>query len=357
MVSEPKPKLLVVELWGLGDLVIATPFLQAACQKYAVTLLAKPYALDLRPRLWPEVQVVPFVAPWTAFLHKYRLFRWPWREFLHLRRLDLRPFEVGLSARWDPRDHLLLCILRAKRRLGFSRMGSRMFLTHPLTRPDLVSHRFENWRVLAEALGLEIPAPAELGVAAIPQRETILVHTGAGQSIRVWPLDHYRKLVERLRREHYRLQVACDPDQEKWWSAAGETGVVSPRTVTELIGLIDRAGIFIGNDSGPGHLAAHSGCLPSRFSDRNCPRASRRCIRRPNGLKGNPARTNPATIIVNSRRPIACGTWDWRTFGLGLISLSNVIAPRSRSQTPARCPAWAIIRGRSGSSSRSFAAT
>src|SRR5512147_1841737 len=95
-----KPKLLVVELWGLGDLVIATPFLQAACQKYAVTLLAKPYALDLRPRLWPEVQVVPFVAPWTAFLHKYRLFRWPWREFLHLRRLDLRPFEVGLSARW-----------------------------------------------------------------------------------------------------------------------------------------------------------------------------------------------------------------------------------------------------------------
>jgi len=52
--------------------------------------------------------------------------------------------------------------------------------------------------VLAEALGLEIPAPAELGAAAIPQRETILVHTGAGQSIRVWPLDHYRKLVERL---------------------------------------------------------------------------------------------------------------------------------------------------------------
>ena len=56
MVSEPKPKLLVVELWGLGDLVIATPFLQAACEKYAVTLLAKPYALDLRARLWPEVQ-------------------------------------------------------------------------------------------------------------------------------------------------------------------------------------------------------------------------------------------------------------------------------------------------------------
>ena len=39
-----KPKLLVVELWGLGDLIIATPFLQAASQRYEVTLVAKPYA-------------------------------------------------------------------------------------------------------------------------------------------------------------------------------------------------------------------------------------------------------------------------------------------------------------------------
>ena len=83
MVSEPKPKLLVVELWGLGDLVIATPFLQAASRKFAVTLLAKPYALDLQPRLWPDVQVVPFVAPWPAFRHKYRPLRWPWPEFFH----------------------------------------------------------------------------------------------------------------------------------------------------------------------------------------------------------------------------------------------------------------------------------
>jgi len=37
-----KAKLLVVNLWGLGDLVIATPFLQAASQTFEVVLLAKP---------------------------------------------------------------------------------------------------------------------------------------------------------------------------------------------------------------------------------------------------------------------------------------------------------------------------
>ena len=72
-----KPKLLIVELWGLGDLAIATPFLRAAAEKFAVTLVAKPYARDLQPRLWPEVQVETFTAPWTAFQHKYRLWRWP----------------------------------------------------------------------------------------------------------------------------------------------------------------------------------------------------------------------------------------------------------------------------------------
>ncbi len=72
-----KPKLLIIELWGLGDLVIATPFLRAASEQYDVTLVAKLYAHDLQARLWPRVRVLPFAAPWTAFKGKYRLWRWP----------------------------------------------------------------------------------------------------------------------------------------------------------------------------------------------------------------------------------------------------------------------------------------
>jgi hypothetical protein len=71
-----KPKLLVVELWGLGDLVLATPFLKAAAGQFEVTLLAKPLARELQPRLWPGVEVLPFTFPWTAFRAKYNLLRW-----------------------------------------------------------------------------------------------------------------------------------------------------------------------------------------------------------------------------------------------------------------------------------------
>ena len=253
-----KPKLLVVELWGLGDLLIATPFLQAASKKYAITLLAKPYAKDLQARFWQDVEVAPFVAPWTAFQHKYRLFSWPWGEILALRKLLKRRFDAGLSARWDPRDHLLLMLLRVRMRLGFPRVRSQVFLTHPLSRPDPRVHRYEHWRVVAQALEIQLPSREKLS-APQPTGNEILVHTGAGQDVRVWPLPRYLNLIRRLRQENHQVQVACDPDQRNWWLAVGETNVVTPRTVAELFTVVDRAGAFIGNDSGPGHLAAFCG--------------------------------------------------------------------------------------------------
>ena len=87
----------------------------------------------------------------------------------------------------------------------------------------------------------------------------ILIHTGAAQAIRVWPLEHYRDLAARLRRKHFQVQLVCDPDQREWWLRAGEAKAATPHTVGELVALVDRAGVFIGNDSGPGHLAAICG--------------------------------------------------------------------------------------------------
>jgi ADP-heptose:LPS heptosyltransferase len=244
----------------MGDLVIATPFLQAASERFDVTLLAKPYAEDLQARFWKGVKVVPFTAPWTAFKHKYNLLAWPWRQILRLRKnLANEAFDFGLSARWDPRDHLLLKVARARRCLGFPRLGSEFFLSQPLQRPDPRDHRYENWRVMARALGFELPRREKLVMPQQRPAGQILVHTGAGQPVRVWPLERYRNLVERLREKHFSVQVACDPEQQAWWLAAGEKSLAAPQTVAQLLSLVDRAGAFIGNDSGPGHLAAFCG--------------------------------------------------------------------------------------------------
>jgi len=255
-----KPKLLIVELWGLGDLVIATPFLRAAAGKFDITLLAKPFALDLQPRLWPDVGVETFTAPWTAFKNKYHLWRWPLLEIIRLRRRLVREkFDFGLSARWDPRDHLLLKMFGVKNRLGFPRVRSQMFLTQPLARPQPEAHRYESWRVIAHALDVELPPREKIFIPAARGGKTVLIHTGAGQPVRVWPLEKYKNLAAHLRRKNLQVQIACDADQRDWWRLAGETDAATPRTVAELIAVIDRAGAFIGNDSGPGHLAAFCG--------------------------------------------------------------------------------------------------
>jgi heptosyltransferase-2 len=255
-----KPKLLIVELWGLGDLVLATPFLRAAAEKFEVSLVAKPYAQDLQARLWPGVDVLPFVAPWTAFRGKYVLHRWPWPGLFALqRRLRRADFEVGLSARWDPRDHFLLWRAHARMRIGFPRLGSGFFLTRPVAKPDPREHRYEYWRVLGRELGLALPAREAIPLRVARPGGPVLVHSGAGQPVRVWPLEHYRHLVARLRAEQHLVTVACDADQREWWLRAGESEVATPRSVTELFTLLDGAGVMIGNDSGPGHLAAFCG--------------------------------------------------------------------------------------------------
>jgi len=257
-----KPKLLIIELWGLGDLVIATPLLQAAAETHEVTLLAKPGALELQPRFWPGITVIPFVAPWTVFRGKYRVWDWPLRQMQELRnQLADAQFDAGASARWDPRDHLLLKLVEARQRLGFPRAGSERLLTHPLPRPEATFHRYEYWRRLGRELGIALPEREALPVACRTDRRRVTLHSGARLDARIWPLENYRGLVARLRANGWQVKVLCDPNQLGWWSQAGENAA-APHSVADLCAHLDHGDLFIGNCSGPGHLAAILG-LPT----------------------------------------------------------------------------------------------
>ena len=255
-----KPKLLVVELWGIGDLAIATPFLRAAAERYQVTLLAKPHALELQARLWPEVRVEPWTAPWTVFRGKYQLWRWPWRSMSALfRKLRAEKFDVAVSARSDPRDHPVMKFATAESRLGFPIGGSGIFLNQPLAAPEQSAHRYEYWRIVAAKLRLALPERQRLPVMDHHDRRLVLVHSGARLAARVWPMPYYHDLVSRLRQEGHTVQVLCDPNQEAQWRQWDENQVSCPRSLEQLFFWLDRAAAFVGNCSGPGHLAAVSG--------------------------------------------------------------------------------------------------
>ena len=255
-----KSKLLVLELWGLGDLAIATPFLCASSEQFEVFLLAKPYALDLQKRLWPAVTVIPFKAPWTVFRGKYRLQKWPWLElFKLLRRLRSEKFNYAVSARWDPRENLFLRCTGAKHRIGFPRLRSELLLTRTVHRLAPLAHRYDDWWVVSQELGFPLPRRRELPAPPPHQGAFILLHSGAAQPVRVWPLDRCQRLAQRLRDAGWPVQIACDPGQLEWWMSQGERQVVVPHDIASLFDLFTKASTFIGNDSGPGHLAAIAG--------------------------------------------------------------------------------------------------
>src|SRR6478609_8425297 len=154
-----KPKLLVFELWRVGDLAIATPFIQSALKQFDVTVLAQSVARTFQQRFWPEAKLVELTVPWTAFYGKYRLHQWPWPKLSKVvTQLRRERFDAAVSARWDIREHLLLRLTGARDRLGYPNRGSRALLTQPLQRLDRLAHRYEDWWVPAQTLGLDLPA-------------------------------------------------------------------------------------------------------------------------------------------------------------------------------------------------------
>jgi ADP-heptose:LPS heptosyltransferase len=259
MQSFSRPTLLVLELWGLGDLALAVPFLQEASRHARVTLVVKPQWTPLVEAFCPGVELISFVAPWTAFAGKYRLRSWPWRDLrILLRTLRARHFDLAVSARPDPRDHGLMAIGGAARRLGFPRAGSGALLSTRL--PDgRTMHRAEAWRRLAAATGWDLAAPSDRRLRPAASDAPIALHSGAGQPTRLWPLDRFATIAGRLRAMGRNVRVLCDAAQIPAWRQLGESAAVAPTDPRTLLDALADAAQFLGNDSGPGHLAALCG--------------------------------------------------------------------------------------------------
>ena len=269
-----RPKLLVMEFWGLGDLTFSTPLLQRAMVLWDVTLVSKEHALPLLGPSFPGLNFVPYDAPWSAYRDKYKLWKWDWRRLLDLIvRLRRERFDAVVSVRPDPRDHLLMWLIGARRRYGFPVKGSSVFLTDPLLRSKAKQHKVEDWRDLGRALTLpEMDAAephlvhAQYHSARVDallggiDKPLLCLHPGARIHVRRWPEPYFATIVERLRR-HFDFHLLLIPDPDGYGAdlAGICDSVLPPVTVDELVDVLGRVDLILCNDSGPGHLAASCG--------------------------------------------------------------------------------------------------
>ena len=272
-------RILVVEAWQLGDAVMAEPCLRALRERFpkaTITLLCKPATRTL---LEPSRLVDRYIVaelPWTAFSGKYAP-----RRYLdgtlaaHVRELRRERFDLTIDARGDVRANVLTWLTGARHRIGFSAPGSRL-LTHRVDGPSELTHKVFDWLAMLEPLGgvpaasaprLVIDPAAAARVARAleeqgidPADRLVVVHASARQDVRRWPLERFHALAQGLvSRGNVRVLAIADPDG--YGESLGDiAGVVVVRpTLTELPAYLAAGDLFIGNDSGPAHIAAAVG--------------------------------------------------------------------------------------------------
>ncbi len=269
-------RILVMELWGIGDLVIMSaclPQLKALYPKARISLLAKAYAQELLERNRQIDSFFVYDFPWTRFAGKYRLFTWNWPGLWQcLAGLRSGKFDLIIDARADIRNNLLSFLIGAPLRVGFGARGGGYFLTQALKIPGVNSHRLEAWKALLESLGgngrdikPQIQVSDEDGAQArqflsLPGANSgnliIGIHPGARLAARRWPLKRFRDLAMRLKAE-YSAKIVWFIEPDGYGSNAGlpVNTLEAKLSLRAMIAVIKHLDLFICNDGGPMHIA------------------------------------------------------------------------------------------------------
>ena len=110
--------------------------------------------------------------------------------------------------------------------------------------------------VISTAVAQMLRSIAERGTGAISNATgPVVIHPGAGSPAKCWPLDRFHALAVSIAKSGRAVrQIVGDVEVDRW-TAADVAGASQLATLVELFDVLRGASCFIGNDSGPAHLA------------------------------------------------------------------------------------------------------
>jgi ADP-heptose:LPS heptosyltransferase len=246
--------ILLVTLSNIGDALLTTPVMEALHGRHpqaVMDLVADPRSSELFAHCPYRNRVIP------------RDKSQGWRGSVALvRELRSRRYDLIVDLRTDG----LAWLLRGRRRL--TRHGARHSQGHAVER---------HMAVIRRHLGTAgIPPPtvwlsereqefANQALAGLPGRRWLALGPGARWEPKRWPPERFRELVQ-SRREAFDAIVLLGSEDDAdscrtlaeglplpCLNLAGRTGLL------EAAAVLSRVQLFIGNDSGLGHLAAAAG--------------------------------------------------------------------------------------------------
>jgi len=121
--------------------------------------------------------------------------------------------------------------------------------------------QLSRWPAISQAAGQMLNSVQTRGLTVRRNPTDVVIHPGAGKPDKCWPVEKFVKLVDSLRRSGAGVRVLLgEVERERFSTDALATleksaVVRNPSTYMQLLEEISQATVFIGNDSGPGHVA------------------------------------------------------------------------------------------------------
>jgi len=284
-ITNTRPKILLVRLRLIGDVVLTTPLIAALRRRYPEAQLTYVVEAAAAPvvranRNLTDIVVVPRTAGLARVVDDLAL----------AHRLRTRHFDIAIDLHGGPRAAWLTWWSGAPVRIGYRIRGRAWMYTHVVPRPRDEAPRptvANQWDLL-EALGFEPPDPAldplemeadATAAASVDRRlkdrsvsaahPVVVIHVSAGNPFRRWPPESFEALVVALARRDpsRRIILTSGPSdahaaQEIAGRAraalgplAGAVPEIGEFDLAELRALASRAAVYIGGDSGPLHIA------------------------------------------------------------------------------------------------------
>jgi lipopolysaccharide heptosyltransferase II len=289
----PVRKILVVKMWGLGSLVLASPLFEQIRARHPgaridfVTLKENEAILDLYPQI--EGRFLPDLgAGIPGFL---------WQTLGVLRAIRRERYDLLLDLEFFTRFTAIFSLLAGARRThGYHAKGSGRGQLHDVQVPfNSYKHVTANFlallrgRPLEQVLPFDPEAPDVLPPLALParawercrealerdpawrdDRPTVVVNPNAGDMAleRRWPVEQVVALVDALaERGDLNLVLSGSPGERAYVEGLAARLARPERVVNlagrvglhEFVALLEHARIVVTNDSGPLHLAAAAG--------------------------------------------------------------------------------------------------